>query len=237
MPPPPAGESPSASDGHPAGPPRQAPNRAVIIGLAVVAVLGAVFLLVNNLVAASAASQAEDALAESLEFNADVTVTRWPAGFRLLVGAPVDARIAGDDVPLVGTGAVLSSLELQMSDVTLPDNGQALHAEQAEFVAEFDEDGFADLLGFFGDVPLTDIELRDGTARLRVARFPVVDAEITARDGEIYVQPTAPLSTVIGEIPLPIGDLPLGFEVEEIYIDRGSLELHGSAQDFTLADQ
>lgn len=205
-----------------------------VIGL--VALLVLVALVVNALVTSRAEEEAAARIAEEVGAEAQVTISRWPTGLRLLAGEPVDATVAARDVPLEGSPAVIDRLDLDATGVVLSLAGDGgLTAEDVTFTADIDEEGVRQLAGVLGQIPLTDIQLRNGVARLTVALFPVVDATAEVDDGQIVLRPTAPIGSFVS-VGLPIGELPLGFTFTDVEIRDGLLRLTGGATDFVLED-
>jgi hypothetical protein len=200
------------------------------------------FFAVNATVASNAEQRAEDEAAAALGVPVDVRLQGFPVGIRLLVGSPVDARLSARDVPIEGSEAVLDRLEIDARDVVLDRAGDgAIRAERATFSAELDDDNVQQLLGVVGRLPLTDIELANGVARLSVVGFRLIDATADVRGGDVVFTITSPLGSLdfLGDftsLPLQLGELPLGFEVTDVEIGRGVLRVRGAASDVLLED-
>jgi hypothetical protein len=224
-------------------PPGRLGRRATWIGLAaagllVLAVIA--FFAVNATVAGNAERQAEEEASAALGVPANVRLQGFPVGIRLLLGAPVDGRLTARDVPLEGTEATLTRLEVDAVNVVIERGGEgALLAERATFVAELDDDAVQQLIGIVGRLPLTNIELANGVARLSVAGFSLIDATADVEAGQVVFRLASPLGSLdflgrFSNVPLELDALPLGFEVTDVEIRRNLLRLRGSATDLRL---
>lgn len=217
-----------------APPPPSRGGRAVGIALAVLGLLVVGVLVANAVITSQAEQRAAERIAREVGATATVSIARWPAGLRLLSGAPVDATVVAADVPLEGTAAVLDRLELELVSATLPsDEDDTLRAESATFVAELDSDGVRQLVGIIGRLPLTDIELRNGVVRLSVARFPVIDATAEIEGGQVVFRPAAPIGSLV-TVGLEVDELPFGFTADTVEIRDDLLRLRGSAEDLEV---
>ncbi len=231
--PPPAG--PAASGGPLGSPPAPRTVATVAaIALTAIAVLVLVAVVLNVTTANSAERRAAEEAEGALGVPVDVELVGFPVGLRLLLGAPVDARLEARDVPLEGTSAQLTRLEVQADDVIV-DRGAdgGITAERALFVAELDDEAVQSLIGIVGRLPLTDVELANGVARLAVAGFPLIDATAEIEGGDVVFRVTAPIANLIS-VRLELADLPLGFTADDVEIRRGVLRLRGSAEDLRL---
>lgn len=203
--------------------------------VAFAAVVG--ILIANAVIARSAEQAAAEEIAGSLGAPADVRLRGWPAGLRLLATGTADVRVRARDVPLEGTAATIATLELELDDVVVPRDrdaaGGAVQARAARFSAELDDDAVQQLIGALGRIPLVDVELRNGVARLTFARVPVIDASAEVEAGRVVFRPTAPVGAFV-QVELGLGALPLGFRADSVEIRRDRLRLTGSATDVRL---
>ncbi|MBA2319258.1 MAG: LmeA family phospholipid-binding protein [Euzebyales bacterium] len=217
-----------------AAPPPSRAGRAAGVALAVLGLLVTGVLVANAVITSQAEQRAAERIAREVGASATVSVSHWPAGLRLLAGAPVDATVVATDVPLEGSAAAVDRLELELVGATLPsDDAGALRVESATFVAELDTDAVRQLMGVIGRIPLTDIELRNGVVRLSAVGFPLVDATAAVEGDRVVFRPAAPLGALI-TVGVEIGDLPFGFEPEEVEVRDDVLRLRGSASDLEL---
>jgi hypothetical protein len=207
-----------------------------IAAVVLVAVLAAVLLVVNGVVARNAEEQAIAEASAALGAPAEVRLSGFPIGLRLLAGAPLEAEVRARDVPLDAAPARLARLEILARDVVLDRRDGVITAGSATFIAELDEQGVRDMLGILGRIPLTQVELANGVARFSVAGFALVDATATVEGGDVVFRLTAPIGN-LGNVRLELADLPLGFRPTEVEIRRGVLRLRGSATDLRLEDE
>ena len=214
-------------------------GRAAAVGGVVLVLLVLGLLVVNAAIGRNAEQLAADHAEEAVGVPVDVRLSGWPVGLRLLTGQPVDVRIEARDVPLPDTAAVIDRFELELDEVPVDRDLLAgpepeLHAAEGRFVVELGDEAVQQLVGPVGRIPLVDIELRSGVARLSIARFPVIDATAEVEDGAIVFRPTAPIGGFI-QVELRIDELPFGFRADDVEIRRGLLRLSGSATDVRLA--
>lgn len=200
----------------------------ILVGVVVVGLLVA-----NALVTGSAEGRVAQAVESAIGSEVDVRLGGWPVGPRVLRRKPLDVRIVARDVPLAGTSAALPLLMLELDDVTVPDGGEPLRSATGRFTAEFDAAAVQQLIGIVGRLPLTDVELRNGVARLQVVGFPVVDATAELSDGEVIFRPTTPLASFL-TVTLQIEALPLDLEPRTVQIREDVLRLQGSSDDLVL---
>ena len=218
------------------------PGRTAAVGgvvLVVLVVLVAGLLVANAAIGRNVEQLAADHAEEAVGVPVDVRLSGWPVGLRLLTGQPVDVRIEARDVPLPDTAAVIDRFELELDEVPVDRDllerpEPELHAAEGRFFVELGDDAVQQLVGPIGRIPLVDIELRSGVARLSVARFAVIDATAEVEDGEIVFRPTAPIGG-FAQVELRIDELPFGFRADDVEIRRGVLRLSGSATDVRLA--
>jgi hypothetical protein len=158
-------------------------------------------------------------------------------GLRLLTGGRVDARATARDVPLEGTEATLTRLEVELFEARVDRAGDgAIEARSATFRAELEDDAVQQLIGFAGRIPLTNIELGNGVARFSFAGFALLDATAGIEDGRVVFNLTAPIANLVN-VRLQLEELPFGFEADTVEIRPGVLRLTGSAVDLRLEAQ
>jgi hypothetical protein len=218
-------------------PPSRAARLGVWVGAALVLLLVGL-LLANAWVTRSAEEAASERASQALGADAAVRLVGWPVGLRLVSGSPIDALVEASGVPLPGTSAVLSRLEIELDDVVVDRRGlagddQGLEASRGRFVAELDTDAVRQLAGLIGRLPLVGIELRSGVARLDVAGFPLLEATAEVVDGGVEFRPTLPLAS-FASVRLEFEELPLGFRADRVEIRRDVLRLEGSARGIRL---
>jgi hypothetical protein len=225
---------------HAAPPIAPPPSQGVTLGRTGAIVLLAVGLVVvvlatlNVVVARSAETRAEEQATQALGVPVDVRLRGFPVGLRLLSGGRVDATASAQDVPLEGTAATLTQLEVDLVDARVDRAGAgAIEARSATFRAELDDDAVQQLIGIAGRIPLTNIELGNGIARFSFAGFALLDATAEIEGGRVVFNLTAPIANLVN-VRLQLEELPFGFQAESVEIRRGVLRLTGSAQELRL---
>lgn len=200
----------------------------ILIGVVVVGLLVA-----NALLTGGAERRVAERVESAIGSDADVQLDGWPVGPKVLSGQPLDARIVARDVPLAGTSAALTLLVVELDDVVVPEGAEPLRSQRGRFTAEFDAAAVQQLVGIVGRLPLTDVELRNGVARLQVVGFPVIDATAELSDGEVAFRPTTPLASLL-TVSLQIEALPLDLEPATVRIREDVLRLEGPSNDLLL---
>jgi hypothetical protein len=232
---------PPVAGGPPAPAGRWRAGRALAVAGGLCALLVVAALIANAAVARAAEERAAERAEAAVGGQVDVRLSGWPVGLRLLTGRPVDVRIRARAVPVPGSEAVVDLVELELDGVPvdfalLEEPAPELQAAAGRFVVELGDDAVQQLVGPVGRLPLVDIELRSGVARLNVARFPVIDATAGIEDGQVVFRPTAPIGT-FAAVALRVAELPFGFEADDVEIRPGVLRLTGSASDVRLGEQ
>lgn len=209
----------------------------LVVGI-VLAIVVVGLVAADRALAGAAEGRAAERAEEVLGAPADVQLTGWPVGWRLVAGRPVDVVLSARDVPLPDGDGVLDVLEVELDGVRaglgmLDEPSSPLRAEQGRFVAELGDDAVQQRLGVVGRIPLVDVELRSGVVRLNVARFPAIDATAEIDDGQVLFRPTAPIAGFV-EVELRLEELPFGFVVDDVTVRPGTLRLSGSATNLDL---
>ena len=174
-------------------------------------------------------------VSRALDADTQVDFNGWPVSVRMLRGTIPSATMTATDVPLE-QGGRLDVLNIELTDVrvNLADlretGGRRLPpARRGRFVAELGESSVARILKLPDAVSLT---LDRGVATIKAAGLEV-DADVTARDGDIVVSLTGPLKQLLGgaEFPIDLSDEPGGPAVKSVRIDGGVITLRGALED------
>jgi len=198
-------------------------------------VLGVSGYFADQALTAAAERSTAAQVSRALDADTEVEFDGWPVALRMLRGTIPSATMTATDVPLEQEGR-LDSLNIELTDVRvdLADlrkaGGRRLPpARRGRFVAELGESSVARILELPDAVSLT---LDRGVATINAAGLEV-DADVTARDGDIVVSLTGPLEQVLGgaEFPIDLSDEPGGPAVKSVRIDGGVITLRGALED------
>jgi hypothetical protein len=209
-------------------------GRTGAIVLLAVGVVVVVLATLNVVIARSAETRAEEQASLAAGTPVDVRLRGFPVGLRLLTGGRVDASASARDVPLEGTTATLTRLDVEFTDARVDRAGDgAIEAREATFTAEMDADAVRQLIGIAGRIPLTSIELANGIARFSFAGFALLDATARVDEGRVVFNLTAPIANIVN-VELQLEELPFGFVADSVEIRPGLLRLTGSGEDLRL---
>lgn len=200
--------------------------------LLTLALMGGLAVAADGWVARQAERRAGEVAAATLGAPTSVELPGRPFVLHVLRGRLPTALLHARQVPVPGTGAVVSRLELELHGVRLSPSallggGQAAgrlpEADSGTFLAVLDEQALRTWLG----VPdALDLRLAGGEVRLNVAG-QIVAVTPEARDGGV----------VLAELPgLPqlradLHGLPGGPWVERVDVRLGAIEISGTLRD------
>lgn len=213
-----------------------------LIGLAVAAILLIVVIVAADAaLTARAEREAATRVAQELQAPTTVDLRGWPVSLRLLTGRPVpQVAVTATSVPIPGQPASLASLEVLLDDVRLAigdlrDPAEIpVEAAQGQFTARLDG---AALTALAQAPPLLErIEVGADTVRFVVTGGVTIDAQVSARDGAVVFSAEVPVLGPV-DVPVPLGDLPVGAVVEDASVDGGQLILQGRVSDLELAPE
>lgn len=200
--------------------------------LLALALVAGVALAADDWLAGKAEQRAGQVAGATLGAPARVEVPGRPFVLHVLRGRLPTALVQARQVPVPGTGAVVSRLELELHGVRLspsallgggPAAGRLPEAESGTFLAVLDEQALRTWLG----VPdALDLRLAGGEVRLNIAG-QVLAVRPEARDGGV----------TLGQLPgLPrlqadLHGLPGGPWVERVDVRLGAIEISGTLRD------
>ena len=198
-------------------------------GLFLLLVLAGLALAADQWIAAEAESRAEAALRERLGAEADVELSGWPVGLRLLVSTVPRATVTATG--LEAGGVRLARVTAELTDVDVPLDAESLPtAATADFTAEVDEEALRQALG--APDRILSLDLRPGVAVMDALGLEV-EADVVARDGDVVVEPRDALSALLalGSLRVDLSGAPGGPVAREVEVREGSLVVRGVLSD------
>lgn len=191
---------------------------------------------------------AERVRAETGAVAAEVDLRGWPVSLRLATGSVPEAFVTATDVPIPDRAALISLLEVTLTDLALRlDDLQTpgavpVRAATGRFEARLDADALTALTvessGTEGFVDRVEpVVTPDGTGVVRVtlaSGLGTVDAVPEAREGSLVLRPVQALPIGPAELVVPLRDLPAGATVDGIHVEPGALVLAGDVEDLLL---
>lgn len=186
--------------------------------------------------------------AETGAVTAQVDLRGWPVSLRLATGSVPEAFVTAADVPIPDRAALISRLEVTLTDLALRlDDLQTpgavpVRAATGRFEARLDADALTTLtVESSGTQGLVDrvepVVTPDGTGVVRVtlaSGLGTVDAIPEAREGSLVLRPVHQLPIGPAELVVPLRDLPAGATVDAIHVEPGALVLAGDVEDLLL---
>lgn len=201
-----------------------------------VVLLALVAVGVDYGVATLAENGTEQDVSVTLDAPATVEFHGWPVGLRILTGTIPRVEVSATDVPLARGASLdrldveLTDVEVRISDLTGEASDRLPPARDGTFEAKIDESSVAAMLGLPRRVVALD--LAGGVATLSAAGLRV-DAEVTARDGDVLVALQGALVRLLGgaEFRVDLSDEPGSPAVEDVEIRDGVMVLRGRLEE------
>ncbi len=162
----------------------------------------------------------------------------WPVSLGLLRGEVPQATINATAVPLRDIGATLPSLDVSLTDVTLPyasGNTAGLSASAGRFVARVDQTALNSIVAASGAPDGAQVQIAGDVLQIVIQGVPV-DLTVSAREGALVVAPTNGLLSALsgGERVFPLNGLPPGTALDTVQVTGGSVLLSGPVDLATL---
>jgi hypothetical protein len=175
------------------------------------------------------------ALAENvLGAPADVTLTGWPVGLRLVAGRVQEVRVVATQVPL--ETVTLSRLDVRLADVRLRladlERGavELRGARGGSVTVELDEAAVGTLAGLPGGV-----RLGEGIGQVETPGG-AVDVAVSVETGAIVLRPIGSAPEAVTPVVVEVPSLPGNPTLDEVRITRGVLRITGRLVRFRLAE-
>lgn len=188
----------------------------------------------DALVTRHAEGEATALVSRQIDAPADVTLTGWPVGLRLVAGSVPEVRVVAAGVP-VGE-VTLTRLDARLVDVRLRladlDGGSLdlRAARGGSVVVELDEATVGQLAGVPGDV-----RLGEGVGQVRAGEA-LVDVAVSVEGGAIVLRPIGSAPEAVTPLVVDLPPLPGNPTVDEVRITRGVLRIAGRLTQLRAAD-
>lgn len=207
-------------------------RRLLAVLFVLLVLLAGVVFAGDRLLTAEAEERVAARAEEEFGAPAEVELDGWPVTLRVLAGQGVPrVDVRAVDVPAGGgtlerVHVTLTDLAVDLGDVRAGLDGLP-PARTASFEAEVGQESLQDMMGV--PVELAVLSLDDGGARLDVVGFAAIEADVSAQDGMVVIEPRSPAAAFLGlgRIPLDLSSRPGSPYVEETETSAGTLVLRG----------